>query len=255
MTRTQFRPGRIAAVLTLLALLLLATGQGGVARAQQPPPAATLLPGEEDGSFTDNEDPNDAGGPQRATAAAGPAQRSRALPCPFGAQVAVVPPGPSYPCPPCKPLPYYAGGPDAPAVVPVPLPPPYVPCVNPSIRAVQGAVNLANQVQAQSLRTLDAEILRRAFIERALWQMRGYVDDLAWRGHYAEARLLGVRHLDTAPSGPAATTRSLERWEYREYDQFGWLVYSTTQTVENRWRLVRLGTRWFVTNVEIYVQY
>jgi hypothetical protein len=136
-------------------------------------------------------------------------------------------------------------------VAPAVLPPPYN-CVQPSIRAVRAGVNLANHVQAESLRSLETGVLRRAFVEPALGEMAGYVDTLLWRGRYADARLLGVRHLDTSVGGRTAITRTIERWDYREYDvDSGRLLYTSYQTVENRWRLVKVGTRWLVSSVEI----
>ena len=251
----------IAVMLAVLVPALLAAGPTAPVGAQEPEPdpVTGLLPGEEDGSDTEHEDTEhehiaDAAPTTAESAVPGARAVEPVAPLPCPRVPFIVAPGPDGPQPPgCPPCPSPRPPTIAPAgAAPSVVPPPGVPCIDPSIRAVQRAVNLANQVQAESLRTLETSGLQRAFVEPAYGEMAGFVDYLWWSGRYAEARLLGVRHLDTTINRATARTRSLERWDYREYDlDSGRLVYSSYQIVENRWTLVRIGTRWYVSRVEI----
>ena len=230
-------------------LVLIVVGRPATPARAQPadpsPSAAVLLPGEDDGTDTDNDDPEVA--PAVSGSGALAPQAGVPVPCPLLTAPVQPSRGGCLPCP----VPLPATGIPPNTVAPAVLPPPYD-CAQPSIRAVRAGVNLANRVQAESLRSLEVSILRRAFVEPALGDMAGYVDTLLWSGRYADARLLGVRHLDTSVGSRTATTRTIERWDYREYDlDTGRLIYTSYQTVENRWRLVKVGTRWLVSSVEI----
>src|SRR5436190_20614661 len=95
--RTWIAPHRLLVPALLIALIAL--GPARPAHAQQPPQAGAQLPDEEDGSFTDNEDPADVSSGGSAAPVGVRVVAPPSAPCPLVGAAVVVPPGPPSPCP------------------------------------------------------------------------------------------------------------------------------------------------------------
>jgi hypothetical protein len=114
-------------------------------------------------------------------------------------------------------------------------------------RDIVAAVNHANVVYTQALRSLDARVLAGSWTGEALAELQAQIATLRSSGRYATPRLLSITLRDIKLSLGFATVRTAEHWIYQERSQLrGSVEVEYDQWVENIYSMRLQGGTWVV---------
>lgn len=249
MSTSHRRPGRLAALASVIAGLALFSLAGGGSRAvhaQQSP---------------DCEDPDTVAciavpppqGPNLGTAPQ-PSMGAAAAAAPPGNQVPPIycPPPPVPPYPPYPPYPYPGplppeAGAAAPSAAPPGPPAPY-PCLADVFRSI----NRANLVYARAMRSLDSSQLSAYWGRDALRDLLSQIRGLRADGSYRVLRLASIDVLEQSIGYGNAWVHTREHWITSTWSYDGYLEDAADAWYDNQYYLYRVGSGWVIGTDIVY---